>query len=158
MAELIDNRRKNALTKYFVAPFVKGADPETAEYVRLAKWIPVINNESEDVINESGYYDGDGTPNETVDGIKEKYTVEGMFDSKDPAQALIAAMKDQTGDGRKCFLKIENPDGSTEVGKATITNIKYRGGVATDHAPFNCMISRDEVPVKKAAPVDPETP
>lgn len=148
---VVDTRKKNALTKYEIANF---AGEETAPedgYLRLAKWIPTINNESEDIVNEEGFYDGDGTPEENVDGTKEKYSIEGMFDSKDPAMALVASKKDETGDGRKVWLKVTDPDGATEVGLATISNIKFRGGLATDFAPFTCMISRNEKPVKTPA-------
>lgn len=137
-------RIKNALTKFEIAPIESSG--EAGAYMRLGKWIPTITDDTDEEIEEEGYYDGDGTPEDVVNGVKEKYTFEGTFDKEDAAQAYVKSIRYKDGDGRKVFLKVTDPDGATEEGKATITNIKIRGGEATEYPVFGCTISRIEKP------------
>lgn len=156
LGQIVDTRKKNALTKYEIAPYKGEKEAPKDGWLRLGKWIPTITDESEDKVEAQGFYDGDGTEEETVDGFTEKYTFEGFHDTKDPAKALIAKMRSETGDGRKVWLKVTDPDKKVEVSRATVTNIKYRGGNATEYAPFNCTISRDTKPTEGKPTEDEE--
>lgn len=142
-------RIKNAITKYEVAPIP--ADSGEAAYVELAKWITEVNNASEDQTDESAYYDGDGTIEETITGIKEKYEFVGTYDAEDAGMKFIHDLKDKDGDDRKVMFRVTDPDGATETGKATVSNIMTRGGVASEFPVFNCTITRSEKPVKAPA-------
>jgi len=133
-------RFKNALTKYFVG------ESEEKATLRLAKWIRTVEDDSDEEIEEEGWYDGDGTPEEDVVFIKKKYSYEGLHDADDPAQAFIAALEFETGEGRKIWMKQERTDGSVLSGPATVTNIKVTGGEATEFAPFECEIAWDRKP------------
>ena len=143
-------RVKNAITKYEVAPLPTDGVTEPA-YVELAKWLTEVNNASEDQVEESAYYDGDGTIEETITGIKEKYEFVGTYDPEDAGMKFIADLKDKDGDARKVMLRVTDPDGATETGLATVSNIIARGGVASDFPAFNCTITRSEKAEKAPA-------
>lgn len=151
MAKVTDKRQKNAKTIHEVADYQEGG-AEQASYSRLGKMIHTITDESEETINSQGYYDGDGTLEETVDDRREKYTFEGFYDPTDPAQKLIVDKRNETGDGRKVFYKITRPTGEIETSVATVTNIVFFGGIATDYAPFRCTIARNEKPTITGTP------
>ena len=140
-------RTKNAKTKYEVK-LKEGA----GDYVRLGKFISTITNNSEDEIEETAYYDGDGTVTSTVKGTKESFEFSGVYDPEDPGQKLIDGLKDKDGDGRVILLKVTDPEGNIEDGPATVTNIVTRGGEASDYAPFTCTITRNEKPQRSKAP------
>src|SRR5690625_1053668 len=137
-------REKNALTKYFVGDRVKGE--EEVEYLRLAKWISTVEDDSDEEIEEEGYYDGDGTPESDVIFVKKNYAFEGLFDDSDEAMVFVSYREFDTGDGRKIMLKQERTDGRTLEGPATLTDVKVTGGEATEYAAFECAISWDQKP------------
>lgn len=140
------SRKKNALTSYFVAPLEEGAG--TPDYMELAKWISSVTDDSDENVESTGYYDGDGTPEDDVTSISEKYSFEGMYDDTDPAMKFIASLKHELGEGRKIMFKKVESNGDTYEGRATVTEPKYSGGEATEYAAFSCTISFDKRPTK----------
>ena len=86
-------RQKNAKRKHLIAPFSpEKADivPEDSEFMPLAKYIESIEDDTDEETDDTGYYDGDGTPEETVTSVSGAYTVSGIYDADDKAQAHIA--------------------------------------------------------------------
>lgn len=144
-------RIKNAITKYEFQPL---ADGETDTWYELAKWITTVDDGSEDTVEETGYYDGDGTPEENVTARKNRYEFSGTYDDEDAAMKYLRSIEHEVGDARKVNLRVTDTDGSTQTGKATITNIITRGGEAVDYPNFSCTISRDVTPT--IAPGTPE--
>ena len=150
------SRKKNALTSYFVAPLVKGS--ETPDFMELAKWISSVTDESEENVEDTGYYDGDGTPEKDVTSVSESYSFEGMYDDEDPAMKFIAGLKQELGEGRKIMFKKVESNGDTYEGQATVTEPKSSGGEAIEYAVFSCIISFDKRPKKSdGSPVEEET-
>ena len=143
-------RKKNALTEYHVAE--NAEEVESAEWLRLAKHISAVNDDSDEEIEEAGWYDGDGTKEDDVISVKKKYAFEGLSDGTDPAQTLIAGLEFETGEGRKIFFKITRTNGKTYAGPATVTDIKVTGGEATEYAPFSCTIGFDRKPTETSTP------
>lgn len=137
-------RIKNAITKYEFQPITEKAEAE--EWYELAKWIQTVEDSSEDVIDEAGYYDGDGTAEENVNARKTKYTFSGFYDDEDKAMKYMRKIENETGDKRKVNFRVTDTDGTTSTGKATVTNIITRGGEAIEYPTFSCTISRDEKP------------
>lgn len=150
---------KNALTEYYIANMPEGsAEPD---YKRFAKWISEVTDDTDETVDSQAYYDGDGTEEDEVTGIKLQYGFSGIFDASDEAHALVASKKLALGDGRKLMLKIVHTDGMIYEGPATISNIKTTGGAASDHAPIECTIAYNRVPevTEPVAPTEPvETP
>lgn len=137
-------REKNALTKYYVADMVEdGMEPE---YFRLAKWISTVTDDSEEEVESTAYYDGDGTPEDDVISVKKAYTFEGARDDEDPAQNLIAGLELEVGEKRKIMFKQERTNGDVLEGPATVKEIKVTGGEASEYALFSCTISWDRKP------------
>ena len=143
-------RQKNALTEYHVAD--PAEDVETAVWLELAKYISAVTDDTDEEAEDTGYYDGDGTPETDVISVKKKYTFEGLHDSSDPAQALIAELELKTGEGRKVLFKTVRTNGKTFVGPATVTDIVVSGGEATEYAPFGCAIGFDKIPTETSTP------
>lgn len=147
MAEVKDTRVKNALTKYEILDYKGEKEAPSDGWLKLAKWIPEITNESEDTVNSQGFYDGDGTEEENVDGSKEKFSVKGFRAPDDEGQNLVAKKQYETGDGRRVWFRVTEVDGTTKTSVATLLNIKTTGGIATEYQPFEVTISRDTKPV-----------
>lgn len=141
-------RFKNALRGHFVAPINETTpDTEPTEWLELAKWISSITDDTEETTEETAYYDGDGTPEEEVTAVAGAYSVEGLYDSADPAQALIAGLKYKTGDGRKLWHKVVSADGEKQwVGIATATGIVAGSGEASGYEEFACNLRYDQIP------------
>ena len=142
-------RQKNALTEYHVGPWSE----TTPIYNRLAKWISSVTDDSNEETEDSGYYDGDGTPETDIISVKKSYSFEGMYDETDPAMKFIAGLEFETGEGRKIAFKQVRTDGTTLEGRATVSEIKVTGGEATAYATFSCTIAWDTKPT-----ITPATP
>lgn len=138
------SRKKNALTIYEVAKIVE--DPAEPEFMRLARWISNVNDDSDESIETVAYYDGDGTPEDDVENISEKYGFEGTYDYSNPAQKFIASLKREIGEGRKILFRKTESNGDVAVGPATVTDIIYSGGEASDFGAFSCTIAWDRKP------------
>lgn len=134
-------RNKNALTKYSIS-----LPGETQEFEVLAKYISNVDKSANDETEDTGYYDGDGTVQTDVVSAKNSYAFTGYYDDEDPAQKMIKEMQYETGDSREVVLKVEEPDGTTETGRATVSDIVAGGGEATSYASFSCTITRNEKP------------
>lgn len=138
-------RKKNALTKHFVAPIPTDGITEP-EYMRLAKYISSVEDEPDEDVEDIGFYDGDGTPESDVMTVKKTYTFEGFYDDEDEAMKFIAGLEFETGEGRKIMYKQERSNGDVYEGRATVTDIVPTGGEATEYATFGCAISWDAKP------------
>lgn len=131
-------RLKNALTGYFVAPITETNEPK---YLELAKFIQTVTDNSEETAETIGYYDGDGTPETDVMTLSEKYTFEGFYDDSDPAMKFIRGLRRQFGEGRQIMFKKVESFGQTVEGVATVLEIKFSGGEATEYPAFSCSIA-----------------
>ena len=84
-------REKNAKREHYIAEYTPGketAPTEDTEWLRLAKYISTIGDDSDEETDDTGFYDGDGTPETTVVSVSGTYTPEGMYDAEDPAQQI----------------------------------------------------------------------
>lgn len=147
-------RKKNALRQHYVAKPVE--EDKEPEYVRLAKWITTITDDSDENTDDQGFYDGDGSPETTVISIAEKWNFEGTFDNEDPAQSLIASLKRKTGNDRKLMHRIVETNGDTVEGIATASGIKAGSGEAVEFEEFACVLNYDKTPAVK--PSEKPTP
>lgn len=135
-------RLKNALRVHEIGIF----DPtkpttEPTAWLKLAKYIETVNDESDEDTDDTGYYDGDGTPEETVLSVVGGFSFEGLYDAEDKAQALIASMKYKIGDERRIWFRVTSADKKkkwTEV--ANVSEIKAGDGDATEYEAFECTI------------------
>lgn len=143
-------RQKNALRGHFVQAYVPGTEEPTAVWLELARYISSISDDTQEETEDTAWYDGDGTPETSVTSVAGAYSIEGQYDSTDPAQELIAGMKYKTGDGRKVYHKVVSSDGKKEwVGRATVTAIVAGAGDASAYEEFSCNIRFDAIPVEK---------
>ncbi|WP_333813792.1 phage tail tube protein [Muricomes intestini] len=143
-------RLKNALRGHFIGVFTAATPtvPPT-EWLELAKWISTVGDETEEQTDDTGFYDGDGTPETSVTGVAGAYSFEGFYDAEDPAQAMIAGMKYKIGDDRKVWHKIVSADGEKQwVGPATVSNIIAGAGDATEFEDFSCTITYNQLPTE----------
>lgn len=137
-------REKNALTKYYISDEMDS--PAEEDYLRLAKWVETVTDDSDEETEDQAFYDGDGTPETDVISVQKTYTFEGMYDDNDDAMRLIADLEFETGEGRKIMFKQERTSGETLEGRATVSDIKVTGGDADEFATFECTISWDAKP------------
>lgn len=145
-------RLKNALRVHEIGVF----DPtkpttEPTAWLKLAKYIETVNDESDEDTDDTGYYDGDGTPEETVLSVVGGFSFEGLYDAEDPAQALIASMKYKIGDDRRVWFRVTSADKKkkwTQV--ANVSEIKAGDGDATEYEAFECTIKWIKQPVEAA--------
>lgn len=138
-------RIKNALTGYFVGPWVDSVMTTDAT-LELAKWITTVTDDSDEETNDQGFYDGDGTEETDVISIKKTYSFEGMYDEDDAGMKFIADLEFLTGDARKIAFKQVRTNGDTLFGRATASAIKVTGGDATEYPVFEVTISWDSSP------------
>lgn len=146
-------RLKNALRGHFIAPYTTtaggNATPPTDGWLELAKWISSVSDDTDEQTDDTGFYDGDGTPETTVTGVSGSYSFEGFYDQEDPAQAYIAGLKWKLGDERKVWHRIVSADGTKEwVGLATVSAIIAGSGDATEYETFSCTITYNQLPTE----------
>ncbi|EGP4751977.1 phage tail tube protein [Enterococcus faecium] len=142
-------RKKNALREHYIAEYTPGEEtaPEEGEkWLPLAKFISSIGDDTDEETDDTGFYDGDGTPETTVISVSGSYSPEGFYDPEDKAQALIASKKYKIGDERKIWHKVVQTNGDTVVGRATLTDIVAGAGDATEYEEFSCKITFDTLP------------
>lgn len=146
-------RNKNAKRKHLIAPFdPKNPNqvPDEGHWLPLAKYIATIDDETDEDTDDTGYYDGDGTPEETVTSVTGGYSFEGIYDPEDHAQALISSMKYKVGDERRVWHRVLTADGKkklTQVGN--VSEIKAGGGDATEYEEFGCTIKWIKAPTEE---------
>lgn len=145
-------RLKNAKRIHEIAAFDPlTGDKEPTEWLKLAKWIETIDDETDEDTDDTGYYDGDGTPEETVLSVVGGYSFEGLYDAEDPAQALIAAMKYKTGDARRVWHRVTSADGKKRFTQiANASEIKAGAGDATEYEQFGCTLKWIKEPKETA--------
>lgn len=140
-------RYKNALRQHYIAEVENGNDPTGADWLRLAKWITDISDDTKEDSESVAYYDGDGTPETNVTSVAIGYAFSGTYDKSDEAQALIAALKLKTGEDRVVWHKVIEAGGEKEyVGLAVVTDIVAGGGPAEGYESFSCNITYKEIP------------
>ena len=132
-------REKNALTEYHI-----GKEEETM--LQLAKWIQVVEDESDEEVEEYAFYDGDGTPEQDVISVSKKYAFEGFYDNEDEAHRFIADLEFETGEGRKVWFKQVRTSGEVLEGKATVTEPVVTGGEASEYATLSFTVAWDNKP------------
>lgn len=140
-------RLKNALRGHFVQEYTSGQDEPGEEWLELAKYISSIGDDTQEETEDQAFYDGDGTPESDIISVAGAYSVEGFYDSEDPAQALIESLKYKTGVGRKIWHRVVSADGKKEwVGRATVSAIVAGAGDASAYETFSCNIRFDTLP------------
>lgn len=139
--------KKNALTEYFIG---KDGTADTP----LARYIEEVTQTNDESVEERGYYDGDGNPEQEVESVSLGFEFSGIYDEADPAQKLIAELQDKTGEDRKITLRVETPGGTTREGEATVTDIVAGGGPATEFPEFSCTITWNGMPTRSGVSVD----
>ncbi|HEQ1324159.1 TPA: phage tail protein [Streptococcus pyogenes] len=147
-------RQKNALRGHFIAPYNAGVEPEAkgSEWMEITKWIKDISDDTDEKTEDEAYYDGDGTEETTVVGVKGAYTFEGTYDPEDKAQKHIADMKYKTGEGRKVWHKVVASDNKKQwIGLSTVSEIIAGSGAAADFEAFSCKITYNSLP-KESVP------
>lgn len=147
-------KMKNAKRKHYVAPW-SAENPTTEPLTDAWKWladgVTTAEVENDEETDDIAYYNGDGTPETTVVSVKYGYTFEGDYIKEDAAQKIIADMRFLTGDQRKVWFKVVDPDGKTQYsGVATVSEIKIGGGEASEFEAFECTISWNSVPKQSA--------
>nr|DAT47490.1 MAG TPA: tail tube protein [Caudoviricetes sp.] len=152
-------RQKNALRKHFIADYTSGQNTpptEDSSWLRLAKKITTISDNSEEQTESEGDYAGDGTEVEVLTGRSESWSAEGTYDPGDAAQKLIASKKRKvTDDERLVWHKIEETNGDVVIGLAKVLNIIAGSGDATAYEEFKCDINFTEQPEVKTASSTP---
>ncbi|HHW4948650.1 TPA: phage tail tube protein [Streptococcus suis] len=147
-------KHKNALRGHFIAPFTSiDAKPSTDAWLELARWISDITDDTDEKVDEQAYYDGDGTEETVVTGVKVAYSFEGLYDPEDKAQKHIADLKLKLGNDRLVWHKVVSADKKKEwVGLATVTEIIAGSGAASEYEKFGCKISHNSIP-EESVPV-----
>lgn len=141
-------RQKNAKRKHFIGVFdPSNPTKQPTEWLPVAKWITSITDDTDETEEGEAYYDGDGTPETAITGVKGIYSIEGTYDVTDKAQKLIASKKYSVGEDRKVWHKIISSDNSEEtIGVATVTEIKAGSGDAGEYEEFGCKLAFNTLP------------
>jgi hypothetical protein len=148
-------RRKNALRIHELAPYTAPTDggeptvPAEDAWLRFAKRITSISDDSEESTESEGDYAGDGTEEDVLTGRSEKWKYEGTYDPTDPAQKLIKDLKRKTNDDdRLIWHRIHESDGTVVTGVAKVLDIVAGGGDATDYEDFTGSINFIKTPTE----------
>ncbi|SFC83221.1 hypothetical protein SAMN05660328_11314 [Streptococcus gallolyticus] len=146
-------RQKNAKRQHFIAPFDPEAPdtvPADGAFLPLAKYIATIDDDTDEETDDTGYYDGDGTSEETVTSVSGSYTASGIYDAEDKAQALIASKRYEIGEARRVWHRVVESNGKksfTQV--ANLSGIKAGSGDATAYEEFECKLKWIKKPIEK---------
>ncbi len=149
-------KQKNAKRKHYVAPWTDDStSPLENDWKWLADGVTTAEVENDEESDDVAYYNGDGTPETVITSVKYGYSFEGDYIKEDEAQKIIADMRFSTGDQRKVWFKVVDPDGKTQyVAPATVSDIKIGGGEAAEYEGFSCTISWNTVPKQSAVVSD----
>ncbi|MGF3141256.1 phage tail tube protein [Facklamia sp. P13064] len=137
-----DQRIKNAkLKKHYIA------DPAYPDhFMRLGKYVTEANDGSEDITEDGvAWYDGDGTVSEEITGYTERTEFVGTYGEDEEAMRYLNHIRRDPGN-REVIWKVENANGTTEVGLATASNIITGGGNAGEFGQFATTLTRKEAP------------
>lgn len=145
-------RNKNALRGHFIAQVTDPkVEPEKSAYMELAKWIEDVDDDTDETTTSTAYYDGDGTEETTVTGVKGSYSFKGTYDSENPAMKHVASLKYKTNNDRLVWHKVVESDKKTQhVGIATVSGIVAGSGAAANYEDFKCKISYNSIPKTSA--------
>lgn len=135
----------NEIRQHFVAEWT-AEEQTTKQYLRLARGITDITDDSEEEQDDTKYYDGTNS-NDVID-YKEKWTVEGHYSPEDKAQMLIAGKKRKLGQDRYGWHKYVTTDGKTYEGVVSFLDIKAGSGTAGEKETFSCAIAHQSMPVE----------
>lgn len=140
-------RIKNALRVHEIAPWPTTGDaPGENDYLELAAGIESITDDTDEDIDDTVFYDSDGTPSNDVTGISEVWTVEGQRDYDDPAQNYVDSIKRKLLDDRRAWHRITYTNGKVVEGPCKITNIVAGGGDAGSYEDFSCVLNYSRIP------------
>lgn len=152
-------RELNALRQHLVADIDKNNPtqvPNDDKFFPLEKYIKSIEDESDEETEDEAFYDGDGTPEETVNSVVVGYAVEGYYDPADKAQALIVSKKYKTGEGRRLWHRVIQSDGKVQHTQiANLTGIKNGGGEASEYEQFEVTLKWIKTPIEEKLPKTP---
>lgn len=145
-------RMKNALRKHYVALIKEGdAKPAKEDYKILANYIATVSDETDEETDDTGFYDGDGTPEEFVTSVAAGYSFEGFHNPDDEAQKLITSMRYKLGEDRRVWFKVVSADGKKQwEEQANVSGIKAGDGDATEYEGFECTIRWIRLPKEEA--------
>lgn len=145
-------KKKNALRKHYIAPFNPEEPttvPQKDAFMWVAKGIKESSPENNEETDDSGYFDGDGTPDEIVTSKKRGRSFEGHREYGDKAQDYIASKEDDTGDDLLVWYKEVTADNKIEkVGPARLSEIEIGDGEATEIETIAFKIVWIQKPVK----------
>lgn len=146
-------RKLNALRQHLVADIDENNPtqvPSDDKFFPLEKYIKNIEDESDEETEDEAFYDGDGTPEETVNSVVIGYVAEGYFDPEDKAQALIVSKKHKTGEGRRIWHRVIQSDGKLQHTQiANLTGIKNGGGEASEYEQFEATLKWIKLPIEE---------
>ena len=147
MAKLKNAKRQHHIAEY--DPTAPATAPTGEAWLKIGKYIQTADNENDEDTDDVGYFDGDGEPETIVNSIKKGRSFEGLRDSTDPAQNLVADLELETE--RKVWYKETTSDGShTFQGVATVTDIQIGDGDATEYEPISFKVTFVGKPTKTA--------
>lgn len=144
---------KNAKRKHYIGVFdPENPTKEPTAWLRIAKNVTDINDDTDETTDSNAFYDGDGTEEDEVTAVKGAYTFEGQYDSQDEAQAMIVGMKYKTGDGRKAWHKVVDADEVKErLAVAIWSDIIGGSGAASDYEEFSTKATWTSLPIERDA-------
>lgn len=146
----MDQRIKNAIRQHLIQEYKPGESYEEESWLPLARYIETAEPDSDETVEDEGFYDGDGTPERNVHSVAMGYSFTGYKDATNPAQALIIDMEFETGLARKVWFRRISSDGKVQhTGLATVSEIINGGGDATSYEEFECNIRWDQKPLKE---------
>ena len=146
-------KKKNALRKHYIAPFTP-ATPTTKPAANAYKWlaagIKTADVENDENTEDIAFYDGDGTEETVIIGVKRGFSFEGDYIPDNEAQALIAGLDLKYGDERKVWFKVVYTNNKQREGVATVKDIELTGGDAAEYEKFKCTIQWNQIPTESA--------
>ena len=127
---------KNAKRKHYLAP-VDPTDqtkvPGTDAWLWIAAGIKESAPENDEETDDSGYFDGDGTPDEIVTSKKLGRSFEGHRHYGDAAQDYVASKEYEIGDDLLVWYKEISANGKVQkLGLARLSEIEIGDGEATE--------------------------
>lgn len=111
--------------------------------------VDVTGNEE---VDQTPYLDGSGFGTSDVTGGQPVYTFEGHRLYGDDAQDFIFGKRFTFGKDRRCEFEVEDPDGATISGEATLVNIDGPGGEANAKSEISFEVHFVGLPTLTPAP------
>ena len=108
--------------------FKIGEDDENLK--RLGAGLSSVDTEGNEEVDQTPYLDGEGFATSDVTGGQPTFSFEGHRLFSDDAQNFVFEKQYTYGMSRRCYFKVESPNGDEVAGEATIANIEGPGGDA----------------------------